>query len=112
MNNAILVNKKVVKMSLLSPAYAEFWNNPKNKIVKQDEVDPNFLVSTVFLCSNHGFLPNEELWFETMVVKKDEWGKINFSDLYCERYETYEAAESGHKSIVNKLLNGTLELLG
>lgn len=52
-------------------------------------------VSTVFLGINHNFDPSgPPFWFETMVFG----GKY---DDYTERYETWDAAEAGHKKIVD-----------
>ena len=41
--------------------------------------------------------------FETMVFPADEEGKIkDFGDLQCQRYDTYEEMQKGHKKIVKE----------
>lgn len=55
-------------------------------------------VSTVFLRLNHGWggVPQ---WFETMIFGGEHDG-------WCERYETYDQAEAGHKRTVDALKSG------
>lgn len=43
--------------------------------------------------------------YETMVFPLDDWG-----DLYCDRYDTREEAEAGHKRVCAALADGTLAL--
>lgn len=38
----------------------------------------------------------EPLLFETMIFKIKD-GKVNYRDLYSDRYSTWEEAEEGHK---------------
>ncbi len=64
-------------------------------------------VSTVFLGLDHQYGDGPPLLFETMVFPKD-----SYSDLYCERYSTYDEAEAGHAKAVQGLKDGTLELYG
>lgn len=44
--------------------------------------------------------------FETMLFGIDENGRINWIDLYCERYYWAEDAEARHKELVEKARNG------
>lgn len=44
--------------------------------------------------------------FETMLFGIDENGRINWTDLYCERYYWAEDAEARHKELVEKAGNG------
>lgn len=43
--------------------------------------------------------------YETMVFRGASW-----SDLYCERYDTEDAAREGHRNIVRALRRGELDL--
>lgn len=44
--------------------------------------------------------------FETMLFSIDENGRINWNDLYCERYYSAEEAEARHKELAKKARNG------
>lgn len=44
--------------------------------------------------------------FETMLFGIDENGRINWIDLYCERYYWAEDAEARHKELAEKARNG------
>lgn len=44
--------------------------------------------------------------FETMLFGIDENGRINWIDLYCERYDWAEEAKARHKELVEKARNG------
>lgn len=44
--------------------------------------------------------------FETMLFEIDENGRINWIDLYCERYYLAEEAKARHKELVEKARNG------
>jgi len=58
-----------------------------------------FVVSTVDLFGvNYGDDENP-LYYETMIFAYDSDGKVNFCDLYCERYATKEEATKRHKEI-------------
>lgn len=54
---------------------------------------PGGYVSTVFLGLNHRFGPGKPLLFETMVFGGPH-------DELCDRYETWEEAEAGHRRAV------------
>lgn len=44
--------------------------------------------------------------FETMLFGIDENGRVNWIDLYCERYYWAEEAKARHKELVKKARNG------
>lgn len=44
--------------------------------------------------------------FETMLFGIDENGRINWIDLYCERYYWAEEAKARHKELAEKARNG------
>lgn len=94
----ILVNKKVVFKDKLEDLDPNIFQD-EDRVVKRTKVG-NLDVSTVFLVINHGFL-GKDLWFETMIFGPSE-GDNQW------RYETYEEAEAGHKSIVNQLKKGLI----
>ncbi len=62
----------------------------EDKTIARDIVN-GFLVSTVWLGSNHNFDGGEPLIFETMIFKEGNW-----EDLYVDRYATREQALAGH----------------
>lgn len=56
----------------------------------------DILISTVFLGINHSFGNGPPLLFETMVFDAAE-------EEICERYSTWDQAETGHRAIVEKI---------
>ena len=65
----------------------------------------NYQVSTVDLGLNYQFdssLP--PLYYETMVFKIEN-EKVNYADLYCERYTTEEEARVGHEIAIEYVKN-------
>ena len=89
-------NKKPYKVSL-EESY-KMYEDPAMKIVQQDKLDNGMFVSTVFLGMDHSWEiePNHEpvLW-ETMIFRDlDDSG---MSDIYMQRYTSYEDAIEGHK---------------
>jgi len=65
--------------------------------VAEDDL-PDYRVSTVFLGLDHNFENSgPPLVFETMVFPSGEW-----SEVYCERYSTWDQAEVGHKKAVKE----------
>lgn len=74
------------------------WFETADRIVKQDELSNGYFVSTIFLGLDHGFADSEHLWFETMVFQSED----DLDDLDCCRYETWDQAEEGHKTMVKK----------
>jgi len=64
------------------------------KIVQQDTVS-GFFVSTVWLGIDHRIGNGPPLIFETMVFDQRDDAE-SWSDVYCERYTTEDAARAGH----------------
>ena len=64
-----------------------------------------YLVSTVDLA-----IAVDEYPFETMVFKCSAYGRVDYIDLYCERYKTLKEAIEGHEMICCQLEDGELEL--
>ena len=100
-------NKNVIDANIKE--WGEFLADKKDKIVEQTELEDKW-VSTVFLGIDHGFGENH-LWFETMVFPLKE-GTRFYTDMYCDRYETYQEAKQGHAEVVKGLKAGTLNLYG
>ena len=70
-----------------------------NKVLFKSRIE-NFLVSTVFLGIDHRFIGRgPPLLFETMTFK-DEIAQ----DL--KRYSSYDDAETGHKTVVDRIKRG------
>lgn len=70
-----------------------------------DEIINKKRISTVFLNINHNLCDEgEPLLFETMVFSEGNW-----SEIYCERYSTWQEAEEGHKRAVEWVKNGCKE---
>ena len=58
-------------------------------------------VSTVFLGIDHNFCDDgDPLLFETMIFCDEDPNGRRFSENYCERYSSWEAAERGHEAAV------------
>ena len=57
-------------------------------------------VSTVWLGLDHNYYGGLPLVFETMVFNEDG------SDIYCERYTTWQEAEEGHQKATQWVKNG------
>ena len=72
------------------------WMNDADRRVAMDELPNGYIISTVFLGINHGWII--PLWFETMVFHAD----YALRDLELERYTTWDEAVEGHKIMVNK----------
>lgn len=79
----------------------QYSEHPELKVVGKTVVD-GYLVSTVFLEIDHNWGMGPPILFETMVFKD------GLSDLYCDRYVTWEEAEKGHEEVVKKIKEGTL----
>ena len=99
----ILRGKEIIPCDI--ETWSNFFENPENKIIKQTNIEKKF-ISTVFLGLDHKFGYEEDkrpILFETMVFNKGEW-----SELYCERYHTYDEAVQGHNRIMEKVKNGEI----
>lgn len=68
----------------------------------KDEIVNEHRVSTVWLGVDHAFEGCHPLLFETMVFNKEN----GWSELYCDRYNTWDQALEGHKKAVEWVLNG------
>lgn len=84
-------------------AWAKDMEDPKKKIVKQDNVGlfGAFWVSTVWLGLDHNFFSGKPIIFETMVsccFPKVNW--FACSDLDQDRYSTEKEALKGHEVTV------------
>ena len=78
----------------------------RNKIIKQEDIEylgTMYFISTVDLGLDHGCCGDTGEFWETMVFLAGDW-----SDLYCRRYKTKEAAVRGHKQTVADLKSGKL----
>ena len=74
-----------------------FRNDPSKRIIKQEYIG-DYFISTVFLTCDHNFDPTDDtpIMFETMVFDGCE-DNNNWSEIYCERYATYDEAVRGHE---------------
>lgn len=77
--------------------------DPKNKIVRQEDVEQNgnmYFVSTIDLGLDYRFGSGPPLYFETMIFNAG-----SFKELYCQRYSTKEEALRGHEELIKKIKN-------
>ena len=65
-----------------------------------DEIINGNRVSTVWLGLDHNHFGGRPLLLETMIFDKDG------SDIYCERYTTWQEAEEGHKKAIKWVTDG------
>ena len=93
-NRAILVDGKVVTGIGLSK-WGSWMKNPEHRYASKTVVKDSE-VSTVFLGLNHGYVPDVDLWFETMVFG----GPM---DQEQERYTTLEQAKAGHERMIQRV---------
>ena len=70
------------------------------KIVKQEELENGYFISTVWLGIDHRFGEGKPLIFETMVFPPD-----SYQDQDMEHYSTEKEAIKGHKKMVSKWKN-------
>ena len=77
-------------------AWTTNFEDSDNRRVDRTELENGIVVSTVFLGLNHNFGDGPPLLFETMVFPS----KTDGSEIDCERYSTWEEAESGHQRMV------------
>ena len=93
----ILKNKKIIKADLMT--WLKWFENSKDRIIKQETLPNGYFVSNVFLGIDYNFSFNPKakpILFETMVFKD----KKSFSELDINRYSTYKEAVKGHKLMV------------
>lgn len=82
---------------------------PNNNLDLKDFIitgDREYCVSTVYLFVKH----YGNTWYETMIFKAKDKNIINYTELFCKRYETETEAISGHDDIVSLLKAEKLEL--
>lgn len=60
----------------------------------------NYLLSTVKLHWCY------KLSYETMLFKFNRRNKVNYKDLYCQKYCTQQEAEAGHKELLLRVEHG------
>jgi len=113
MKHYILKNREIIEVSLLE--WGKYLQSrTEDRVVKHDVVYKPFSrpyrVSTVFLGIDHQYGDGPTLLFETMIFVgeiPEELGKDErlraFDDIFCDRYSTYEEAEKGHETALNKI---------
>lgn len=101
-----LEGRKIVPSSI--HGVKDMWQND-NRILANTEVGNVLIVSTVFLVVNHNFHEQDNpILFETMVFSKKPSGKTDYSDIYCERYASYDDAMVGHAKTILKIHTGEI----
>jgi hypothetical protein len=81
--------------------WSELFKDKDYRVVSQQYLSPNLLVSTVWLGLNHNFRDGEPEVFETMIFGKTD--KDGFrEDLEMERYATEAEAIAGHRKYMAK----------
>ncbi len=74
-----------------------------NKVV--DDIINGKHVSTIWLGLDHNHLGGRPLVFETMVFDEPKGG----SDIYMDRYTTWDEAIEGHKKAIQWVLDGCVD---
>jgi hypothetical protein len=85
--------------------WEEWHKQVENRRVGRDVVN-GLLISTVFLCIDHGFGGTPQ-WFETMIFRNEEC-KDPLND-YTWRYETWDEAAEGHHVAVELVKKGLIK---
>jgi hypothetical protein len=76
--------------------WARAFETGEDRVVAQHWVR-GWMVSTVWLGLDHNFFGGPPLIFETMIFPPgDEAPEGTWSEEYCDRYPTEEAAQAGH----------------
>lgn len=96
MNSYILVDKKPVECENIIE-WAK-WFEKADRRVNATELPDGVRVSTVFLGMDHSFMGGPPLLFETMIFGGEHDG-------YCERYSTWEEAETGHQKAIELIFD-------
>lgn len=100
-----LEGRKIVPSSI--HGVKDMWNS-KNKTIAQTKIG-DLVASTVFLIVNHNYHEEDNpVLFETMVFGTNPDGTTDFSDIYCERYATYDEAIAGHIKTIIKINTGEI----
>lgn len=96
MEHYVLKGREIVPATLME--WGAMLEDPDSKRVAETITAKGDRISTVFLGIDHGLGGNEKpVLFETMVFKNGSG-----SEIYQERYCTYEEAEDGHKRACDK----------
>jgi len=94
MENYILDGKTpVIEPDLIKWAQ---WHGKADRHVDKTELPTGELISTVFLGTNHAFILETPVLFETMIFGGEH-------DEFQERYSTWEEAEIGHKRAIEMI---------
>ena len=91
-------DKNIVRIEDIEVALE--WSMYKsNRRVRMDQVG-EYIVSTVFLVFDHGFVGDGPVLFETMVFKDSQSvDTLGWTD----RYTTYDDARAGHQAICDSV---------
>lgn len=92
----ILLDDHTVREAELLEWARWFEDNPKKRVVKQDELPNGYWISTIFLGLDHSFGSGPPLIFETMAFKRGE----RLEEVDMNRYTTWDEAMEGHKKMV------------
>jgi hypothetical protein len=90
----------------VTPCSMDEWGSQYNDMCKSgtrhvaDEEINGYRISTVWLGTDHDFYGNGPLIFETMIFPKND-----YSEIYMDRYGTWDEAVLGHEKAKQWLLN-------
>jgi hypothetical protein len=80
-----------------------------NRTIGWDVIN-GYVVSTVRLPIDHGFGQGPPLWYETMIFRATEEGRVaDWGELHCARYTTMEQARTGHECAKTLAANDLLQ---
>jgi hypothetical protein len=96
----ILKDKEIIKVPLMEWAK---WFEDADRTIKKEDIN-NYHISTVFLGLDHNFsTTGEPVLFETMVFPiSGPTGEIDYGEVDCDRYTSYNKALKGHKKMAKK----------
>ncbi len=98
----ILIDKKVVEEPDLYK-WGAWMEDNREFLHVGDDSSNGYRISTIFLGLNHQYGEGPPLLYETMIFKNGDW-----QHLYCDRYSTWEEAETGHKEVLERVKSGEL----
>lgn len=81
--------------------WTRFCEDREARVVARTDL-PAVMVSTVFLGLDHGWQQGRPILFETMVFRRRANGDLDWSDLACDRYATWDEAVAGHAAMVKR----------
>ena len=87
-------NKNPVSCTLREWGEIYMGSGNDERRIAEDYIN-DFHISTVFLGIDHNFYEGPPILFETMIFEND-----SYSEIYCDRYCTWQEAEEGHKKAV------------